>query len=76
LYRNEARKRRSKFTPQEMANRQEQVVELQAAINDIREMQRSGFVKGYQVQRLAKMEESELFNPRFNTSEVQLAFDT
>jgi hypothetical protein len=53
LYRNEARKRRSKFSPEEMAYRQEALIELQNEINAIKEMQRSGYVKGVVLQHTA-----------------------
>jgi hypothetical protein len=37
---------------------------LQDQINDIKELQRAGFVQGYTAQKLVRMEDSEIFKPR------------
>lgn len=61
LYRNEAKKKRTKFSPEEMALRSNMVSSLQLEIQTIREIQRAGYVKGYQSIFTPTMEESELF---------------
>ncbi len=64
IFRLETKKRRSKFSPEELAERQNMLVDLQNQIQDIKEMQRAGYVKGYQGNRLTKMEDSEMFRPK------------
>ena len=64
-YRNEAKKRRSKFSPEELEQRQQILNALQMEIQRIKDIQRAGYVKGYQSVQLDKMEDSELFNPTF-----------
>ena len=61
LYRNEAKKKRSKFTPEEMSARKSMLTTLQKEIQAIKDMQRAGFVKGYQAIQMSSMEESEIF---------------
>lgn len=68
-YRNEAKKRRSKFSPEELAQRQQILGALQDEIQRIKAIQRAGYVKGYQAVQLDKMEDSELFNPAFKVLE-------
>ena len=47
-----------------MQQRLHVVVTLQDQITEIKDMQRSGYVHGYNVQKLVKMEDSEIFQPR------------
>ena len=62
MYRMEARKKRTKFSPEVMKLRKNMVEQLQMEINSIRDVQRSGYVKGYESQqRFVNMEDSELF---------------
>lgn len=46
IYRLEAKKRRSKFSPEELQERQEMLVSLQQQIMEIKDMQRAGYIKG------------------------------
>lgn len=64
VFRLEAKKRRSKFTPEELLERQDMLIQLQTQIMDIKEMQRAGFVKGYKANKLGTMEENEMFKPK------------
>lgn len=64
IYRHEARKKRSKFSPEVLKLRQQMLVQLQMDIQTMRDIQRSGYVKGYQAVRVATMEESEVFHPK------------
>eukprot|EP01035_Chromulina_nebulosa_P019369 gene19369-25236_t len=68
LYRNEAKKKRSKLSPEEMKSRQQMIVKLQLEIQGIKEIQRAGYVKGYQAIVHSTMEDSELFKPKEFTS--------
>eukprot|EP01038_Epipyxis_sp_PR26KG_P008675 gene8675-11721_t len=61
LFRIETKKKRSKFPPEELAKRQEALVDLQNQIQAMKEAQRAGYVKGYKAVRLVSMEQSELF---------------
>lgn len=61
-YRNEAKKKRSKLGPEELAQRQQILTTLQTEIQRIKVIQRAGFVKGYQGVQMDTMENSELFN--------------
>lgn len=61
IFRLETKKRRSKFTPEELAARQNMLVELQSEIQNLKEQQRAGYVKGYKGHQIVKMEDSELF---------------
>lgn len=61
IYRLESKKKRSKFTPEELSARQRALVELQSEIQSIKEQQRAGYVKGYKATKLSAMEESEMF---------------
>jgi len=63
IYRAEAKKKRSKHTPEEMAMRQQILMKLQMEITNIKEAQRAGYVKGYQAVQISSMEDSELFKP-------------
>lgn len=64
LFRIESKKKRSRHTPEELTARKDMVLQLQNAINNIKDMQRSGFVKEYQGARMATMEESEMFQKK------------
>jgi hypothetical protein len=64
LYRLESKKKRSRFTPDELQVRGQMVVQLQQMIQNLKDLQRQGFVKGYQGQRIATMEESDMFKKR------------
>ncbi len=55
---------KSKLSSQELVSRRDAVLSIQNEIHDIREMQRAGFVKGYQPAQIIKMEDSELFKPK------------
>jgi DNA repair ATPase RecN len=64
-YRNEAKKRRSKFSAEELSHRQQILDALQLEIQRIKDIQRAGYIKGYSGVQMEKMEDSELFNPAF-----------
>lgn len=64
LYRLETKKKRSRYTPEELSARQLIVVQMQRSIQEFKDMQRSGFVKGIEGKRMVTMEESELFKKR------------
>lgn len=64
LQRLESKKRRSRYSPEELKDRQEKVVFMQASIQEIKDLQRAGFVKAYATNRVAKMEDSEMFKKR------------
>jgi DNA repair ATPase RecN len=64
LQRLESKKRRSRYSPEELKDRHEKVVFMQTSIQDIKDLQRSGFVKAYTANRLVKMEDSEMFKKR------------
>ena len=61
-YRNEAKKKRSKFSPEELSHRSQILEALLTEIQRIKDIQRAGHVKGYQGVQLEKMEDSEMFN--------------
>ena len=65
-YRNEIRKRRSKLSSQELAERQEVVLMYQNQIEDIKISQRMGFLKGRNqtAPRVGTMAESGMFVPK------------
>ena len=67
-YRNEAKKRRSKFSEEELGERQQILTALQLEIQRIKEIQRAGFVKGYQTVQMDRMEDSAMFNPTYKVS--------
>lgn len=62
LYQNEARKRKSKFTQDELKERLRILTMLQRDIEEIKDNQRAGYVADYKPRILVSMEESELFN--------------
>eukprot|EP01040_Poterioochromonas_malhamensis_P004544 gene4544-4872_t len=64
IQRIESKKKRSRFTPEEIQRRQQVVIETQNIINNLKDLQRSGYVKQYQGYKLVSMEESELFKKR------------
>lgn len=64
IFRLETKKKRSRFTPEQLAARQQMLVSLQANIQEIKDIQRSGYVKAYAGRRIATMEESEMFRKR------------
>jgi hypothetical protein len=64
LQRLESKKRRSRYNPQELADRQEKVVYMQTNIQEIKDVQRAGFAKAYTATRLIKMEDSDMFKRR------------
>lgn len=64
LYRLETKKKRSRYTSEELSARQSIVVQMQRSIQELKDMQRSGFVKGIEGKRMVTMEESELFKKR------------
>eukprot|EP01041_Mallomonas_annulata_P009789 gene9789-20360_t len=61
LYRAEAKKRKSKYSHDELQTRQQIIVQLQQEIQGIKDFQRAGYIKGYQTYQLATMDDSELF---------------
>jgi hypothetical protein len=61
LYRLEKKKKRSRFKPEELAARGQIVQQIAQSVQEIKEMQRSNFVKGIETKRMVIMEESELF---------------
>eukprot|EP00981_Chlorochromonas_danica_P012273 scaffold4731_cov175-Ochromonas_danica.AAC.19 len=61
IFRMEKKKKRSRFSPEQLEARQQMVVNLQQSIQEIKDIQRGGYVKGYVAKRMATMEESELF---------------
>lgn len=64
LYNNEAKKRRSKFSPEELRTREEVVIALQQEIEQVRAAQRGGYIQGYNIKpAISSMEDSELFRP-------------
>ena len=69
VYRSEARKKRSKLTPEELSHRQQILDTLQVEIQRIRDIQRAGYIKGYQGSQIERMEDSELFNPKYQVED-------
>lgn len=66
LYRAEAKKKRSKFSPEELAERSAALQEIFDQIQMIKDLQRSGYVKsrpakGYEQVRMADMADAEAF---------------
>ena len=67
IYRAEVKKKRSKYTPEEMADRNNTLHLFLQEIQGVKEMQRSGYVKsggtgkGYEAVRQVDMADSELF---------------
>lgn len=67
IYRAEVKKKRSKYTPEEMADRNNTLQLFFQEIQGIKEVQRSGYVKsggmgkGYEAVRQVDMADSELF---------------
>jgi hypothetical protein len=51
----------SKYTPEELERRRQTVAEFQMELQTIRDVQRAGFVKGYQTTTLVTMAESDMF---------------
>lgn len=64
IHRLEKRKKRSRYTQEELDGRGMVVYTLQMSIQAIKDSQRSGFVKGIETKRMVTMEESELFKKR------------
>ena len=64
MFRLETKKKRSRYSPTELSARQTIVVQMQKSIQELKDMQRSGFVKGIETKRMVTMEESELFKKR------------
>jgi hypothetical protein len=64
IHRHEAKKKRSKLSSEEMSWRQQIISSLLAEIQAIRDIQRAGYVKGYQSVAMVTLEESELFKPK------------
>lgn len=76
IYRIESRKKRSRFSPEELQRRGQVVVQSQNMINTIKDVQRQGFVKQYQGYKLVSMEESEIFKKRdIETGETKVDSD-
>lgn len=61
LFQMEAKKRRSKYSPEDLERRRTVVGELQLEIKTIKDIQRAGFITGYQSAALVSMKDSELF---------------
>ncbi|CAM9151853.1 unnamed protein product [Ectocarpus fasciculatus] len=61
IFQIEAKKRRSKYSAEELSRRRMMVGDLQLEIKNIKDIQRSGFITGYQSAALVPMAESELF---------------
>lgn len=61
LFQIEARKRKSKYSKEDLDRRRATVEELQLEIKTVKDIQRSGFITGYQSAALVSMKESELF---------------
>ena len=61
LYKTEAKKKRSKYSKESMAERQQMLVTLRLEIEKIREMQRKGYNKNYSTVQMSNMENSEMF---------------
>ena len=67
IYNSEAKKKRSKYTKEEMEIRYSELGVLRRNIENIKEAQRSGYVgtkEGYRKAHLVDMKDSELFNPQ------------
>lgn len=64
VHRLEKRKKRSRYTQEELDARGMVVYTLQMSIQAIKDSQRSGFVKGIETKRMLTMEESDLFKKR------------
>ena len=67
IYNSEAKKKRSKYTKDEMEIRYSELGVLRRNIENIKEAQRSGYVgtkEGYRKVELVDMKDSELFNPQ------------
>lgn len=64
IHRLEKRKKRSRYTQEELDARGMVVYTMQVSIQAIKDSQRSGFVKGIETKRMVTMEESELFAKR------------
>lgn len=65
-YAHETKKKRSKLSPEEINMRQQMIQKLQIEINSMKEIQRAGYVKGYQSVQMVSMENHEIFQPRDN----------
>jgi len=61
IYKAEAKKKRSKFSKEDMALRQQVLGVLRQEIQSIRDLQRSGYVKDYKASRHVDMANSEMF---------------
>lgn len=65
LYNSEARKRRSKYTKEELQLREEVVRLLSQEIEQVRAAQRGGYIQGYDIKpAVVAMEDHELFQPK------------
>ena len=64
VFQKEAKKKRSKMSPEDLAQREQVLKSLQIEIQRIKDIQRAGLVKEYQARELDTMEESELFKPK------------
>jgi hypothetical protein len=67
IYKNEAKKRKSKFSQEEMDLRLNVVLQLQQEIAAVKDMQRAKYVRNYQRGGLATLEESELLQGKTYT---------
>lgn len=61
VWQTEARKRKSKYSIEELERRRQIVVDMQSEIQSIKDFQRAGFVKGYQATNMVAMADSEMF---------------
>jgi hypothetical protein len=64
VYRIEVRKKRSRYTKEELESRERILTHLQGTIQELKDIQRAGYVKGYQGYKIATMEESDMFKKR------------
>ncbi len=56
----ETKKKRSKFTPEELQMRQQMLTKLHNEIEGVKEVKRAGYVKGYQGVQMVSMENHEI----------------
>jgi syntaxin of plants SYP7 len=63
-FKKEAKKRRSKLSPEELAQREQILTSIQTEIQRVKEIQRAGFVQEYKGVQLKRFEDSELFNSK------------
>lgn len=74
MYQTEAKKRKSKWSSEELALRQNIVKQFHSEIQTIKDMQRAGYVPGLQANQLVRMEDSEMFSKTPTPSSSKAVF--